>query len=92
MSSNLRESVQESKLSTPMLPRHESRSHVVLTLLCCLLPLAALGATLVFHVPTALTALVALALLIPIARWLVADAAGESDRSANVPGKPSSKR
>ena len=45
--------------------------YALLALLCCLVPLAALAATLYFHTPTVLTALVALILLIPLARWLL---------------------
>ena len=45
--------------------------YTLLALLCCLVPLAALAATLYFHTPTVLTTLVALILLIPLARWLL---------------------
>lgn len=45
--------------------------YTLLALLCCLLPLAALVATLYFHTPAILTTLVALILLIPLARWLL---------------------
>jgi hypothetical protein len=46
----------------------------LMALLCCFVPLAALAATLYLHTPSALTVLVALILLIPLARWLLRSA------------------
>ncbi len=45
----------------------------LLIFLCCLVPLAALGATLFLHTPSFLTATVALLVLLPIAHQLLAE-------------------
>lgn len=62
-----------------MSPRMGRNQHIVLLLLCCLLPMAALGVALFLNVPPALTALVALLLLIPLARRLL-EAVAEENR------------
>ena len=53
-----------------MSPR-TSWNHFALLLLCCLLPVAALGAALFLNVPAGFAALIALLLLIPLARRLL---------------------
>jgi uncharacterized membrane protein YfcA len=45
----------------------------LLIFLCCLVPLAALGATLFLHTPGALTGTIALLVLLPIAYRLLAE-------------------
>lgn len=60
-----------------MSPRMDRNHHIALMLLCCLLPMAALGAALFLNLSPALTALVALLLLIPLARRLLMVASGE---------------
>ena len=45
----------------------------LLIFLCCLVPLAALGATLFLHTPTALTGAIALLVLVPIAYQLLTE-------------------
>ncbi len=46
-------------------------SRGILIFLCCLIPLVALGATLFFHTPSAITGAVALLALVPIAYGLL---------------------
>lgn len=58
-----------------MLHRISRISYGVLIAACCLLPLAALAATLYLDVPAVLSALVAVLLLIPLARALLSAAA-----------------
>ncbi len=48
--------------------------YIVLTLLCFLVPLAALAALLFLHTSTLPTTLVALIVLIPLGRWLLRSA------------------
>jgi uncharacterized membrane protein YfcA len=45
----------------------------LLIFLCCLVPLAALGATLFLHTPSALTGTIAILVLLPIAYRLLAE-------------------
>jgi hypothetical protein len=47
-------------------------SRGILILLCCLIPLVALGATLFFHTPSAVTGAVAMLVLMPVAYGLLA--------------------
>ncbi len=60
-----------------MSPRMSRNRHIVLMLLCCLLPMAALVVALFLNLSPALTALIALLLLIPLARRLLMVASGE---------------
>jgi hypothetical protein len=46
-------------------------SRDILIFLCCLIPLGALGVTLFFHTPCAVTGVVAMLVLAPIAYWLL---------------------
>ena len=46
-------------------------SRGILIFLCCLIPLVALGVTLFFHTPCAVTGAIALLVLVPIAYWLL---------------------
>ncbi len=54
-----------------MLSRRGPSAHLILVILCCLVPLAALGATLFLNTPVAITALAALLVLIPLAQRLL---------------------
>ncbi len=54
-----------------MLSSKGPAAHLILLILCCLVPLAALAATLFLNTPVALTALIALLVLVPLAQRLL---------------------
>jgi len=62
--------------------------HIVLMLLCCLLPMAVLVVALFLNLSPALTALIALLLLIPLARRLLMVASGEDGHQMKARGDP----
>ena len=75
-----------------MLSRMDRNHHIALMLLCCLLPVAALGAALFLNLSPALTALIGLLLLIPLARRLLVATSGEDDQQTKARGDSSAKR
>ena len=63
----------------------EAMKHLCLTILCCLVPLAAVAAVLMLNAPILTTSLVGMLLLVPIGYALVAEAPGSDKDEARPP-------